>query len=339
MNIENDIFKRTNINFDKLIKYGFKKEKNNYIYEKNFLNDEFKAVIKIDKDETITGKVIDLQMDEEYTNIRTEIRGEFVNNVRENYKSILNDIKNNCCEAKYYIYDQTNRINKYIKDKYKNDPEFLWEDSPGCGVYRNQKNNKWYGIIMNVDISKLDKGTGEVEVINIKLERDKIQELLNKKGFYKAYHMNKVDWISIILNDTLKDKEITDLIDDSYNIINNPTEWIIPANPKYYDIVNCFNDTDEIIWKQSSDINVDDILYLYVADPYSKIMYKCIATVVDIPYDYKDDNLTISRVMKIKLLKNLEDKNLTFKYLNELGIKAIRGPRKIDKKISDKLNR
>ncbi len=27
-------------------------------------------------------------------------------------------------------------------------------------------------------------------------------------------------------------------------------EWIIPANPKYYDIEHAFDDTDEINWKQ-----------------------------------------------------------------------------------------
>jgi predicted DNA-binding protein (MmcQ/YjbR family) len=32
--------------------------------------------------------------------------------------------------------------------------------------------------------------------------------------------MNKSDWISIILNDTLKDEEITLLIDESYKLIS-----------------------------------------------------------------------------------------------------------------------
>ena len=41
--------------------------------------------------------------------------------------------------------------------------------------------------------------------------------------------------------------------------------------------------------------------------------------------------------MKIKLRKRLENKNYSFEYLNKLGIKAIRGPRKINRDISEKL--
>ena len=337
MNIENEIFKRTNVNFNQLEKYGFKKEKDFNIFEKKFLNNEFKAIVNVYNNGLINGKVIDLQTDEEYTNIRTEMTGEFVNNVRESYRNILIDIRKYCFETNYFISKQANRINKYIKEKYNNEPEFLWKKFPGYGVYRNENNNKWYGIIMNLDLSKLDNGSGEVEIINVKLDEERVQRLLKENGFYKAYHMSKTDWISIILDDTLKDEEIIPLLDESYNLISEPEEWIVPANPKYYDVINCFNDTDEIIWKQSSDIHINDIVYLYVADPYSKIMYKCRAIEVNIPYEYKDKNVSMNNVMRIKLIKKLDNKNYTFDYLNKLGIKAIRGPRKITKEISDKL--
>lgn len=337
MNIENEIFKRTNVNIKQLEKYGFKKENNTYTFEKTFLNNEFKAIVNINDEGLVSGKVIDLQVDEEYTNIRTEMTGEFVNNVRESYKKILLDIKKHCFEANYFITEQANRINKYIKEKYNNEPEFLWKKFPGYAIYRNENNNKWYGIIMNLDLSKLDNGSGEIEIINVKLAKNKIQVLLKEKGFYEAYHMSKTDWISIILNDTLKDEEILSLLDESYNLVSEPEEWIVPANPKYYDVTNCFNDTDEIIWKQSSDIHVNDIIYLYVADPYSKIMYKCKAMEVNIPYEYKDKNVSMNYVMKIKLIKRLDNKDYTFDFLNKLGIKAIRGPRKIDKEICEKL--
>ena len=131
--------------------------------------------------------------------------GEYVSKVREAYKDILIDIKNNICDTNYFIFDQTNKVNKYIKDKYNIDPEFLWEKTPGCGVYRNKDTKKWFGIIMNIDYSKLD--------------RNEIIELLNKNGYYKAYHMSKVDWISIVLNDTLSLDEITSLIDKSYDLV------------------------------------------------------------------------------------------------------------------------
>lgn len=136
----------------------------------------------------------------------------------------------------------------------------------------------------------------------------------------------------------MADDVIYKWIDNSYDLINEEEYWIVPANPKYYDVINCFNDTDEIIWKQSSDIHVDDIVYLYVTEPYSKIMYKCKVIEVNIPFEYKDKNVSMNRVMKIKLLERLEKKDYSFKYLNELGIKTIRGPRKISKEIIKLIN-
>lgn len=217
INIEKEIFKRSHVITEKLLDNGFKKNKDTYTLEKLFLNDEFKAIITIDKNGNVSGKVIDLQVGEEYTNIRTEMNGKFVNKVREEYQNILLDIKNNCFETYYFIHNQANRITKYIKDKYMDEPEFLWDKFAGYGVFRNS-NNKWYGIIMNIDYSKLDNKTGETEIINVKLNEKLVHELLKQKGFYKAYHMNNKTWISIALDDTLKDEEIEKLIDESYKI-------------------------------------------------------------------------------------------------------------------------
>ena len=341
MNIENEIFKRTSVNFNSLLKYGFQKENDIYKLEKKFLNNEFKAIINIDDKGNVSGKVIDLQFNEEYTNIRTDMNGEFVNNVRENYKNILIDIRNNCFNINYFIFDQTNRISNYIKKKYNINPEFLWEKFPGYAVYRNKNNNKWFCIIVNIKLSTINKETTsdeEVEVINVKVSETIVDELLSNKGFYEAFHMNKRNWVSIILDDTLVDDDVIKLVDISYENTDEPTQWIVPANPKYYDVIKAFNDNDEIIWKQSSDIHVNDIVFLYVADPYSKIMYKCKAIEVKIPYEYKDKNVSMKYVMKIKLMKRLDSKNYTFEYLNKIGIKAVRGPRKINKDISDKLD-
>ena len=222
MNLEEDIFKRSNINIKKIKDYGFIEIKDYYTYEKTFLNNEFKAIINIDKDGRVEGKVIDLSLNEEYLNIRIKSQeGSFVNKVRNSYKDILIDIKNNCFESEPFIFKQTNRITNYIINKYNDNPEFLWDKYPGCGIFRNKNNNKWYAIVMNIDKSKLDNETGEIEIINVKLEEETISNLINKKGYYKAYHMNKKSWITIILDDTLTDKEITKLIDESYNIIDN----------------------------------------------------------------------------------------------------------------------
>ena len=179
INIENEVFKKYIPNNKKLIKYGFKKNKNQYEISKTFLDDTFRADIAIDSKGQVIGKVIEKELDEEYTNFRIEGNsGEFVGKVREEYKNILQDIANKCFEKEYFIFEQSNRITKLIKEKYGVSPEFLWDKFPGYGVYRNTRSNKWFGIIMNIDRSKIisDK-SGEIEVLNVKLD-DNVQNYL-----------------------------------------------------------------------------------------------------------------------------------------------------------------
>lgn len=332
MEIEALIFKKSKPNYNKLKKYGFGFKDNYYFFTKKILDDAFEVRISISNNE-ITGKVFDLDSGEEYSNFRFENLGSFASKVKEEYENILIDIKNHCFEESFFTFPQANRICEYIKNKYQIFPEFLWEKFPQYSVFRNNSNNKWFALIANIKNAKIS--SDEVEIINVKVEEEKLKLLLNQNGFFEAYHMDKKNWVTIVLNDTMSDQTIIDLIDNSYNLINESEEWIIPANATYFDVINYF-DTNEIVdWKQSSNIKKNDIIYVYLSAPYSCILYKCIATCVDIPYEYQDKNVKMEYIMKLKVLKKYKENEISFKKLNDLGIKAIRGPRKINKNISN----
>ncbi len=334
MSIEEELFRKTKIDFEKILEYGFKKDKSLYKYSKNIMNDTFRADIEINNDGIVKGKVYDLSFGDEYTNFRIEdSTGSFVRQVKYEFKNLLKDIRNNCFTSQTFIYDQSNRITKLIKEKYGDEPEFEWEKFPGYATFRNKDNKKWYGIVMNIDKNKLDeKSTGEVEIIDIKLEPNEIDYLLKQDGFYPAYHMNKKSWITIILNNTISDEKIMNLIEKShsYTIINKDrvkNEWIVPANPKYFDIEKALKQSNTIMWKQSIDIKINDIVYLYVGRPYSSIMYKFRVIEVNIPYKYKDKNLKIQKAMRIDLISRYEKGKLSFSKLKDFGINAIRSQR------------
>ena len=55
---------------------------------------------------------------------------------------------------------------------------------------------------------------------------------------------------------------------------------------------------------------------------------------IEIEYNYKE--ILIEKVMKLKLLKKYKPDEYTFKYLNELGIKSVRSPRRITQAIKNK---
>jgi len=217
MSIEREIMKRITFDFEKLKTYGFIQKGKTYQYSKTFM-EGLRADIIIDENQEVTGKVYDTNFEEEYNNFRMENQtGEFANTVKEAYQNILKDIANKCGEKKNFITNQANRITKFIFSFYHDEPEFPWESSSGFGIFRNPTSKKWYGLIMNIDKNKLDKkSSGEVEAINVKLDNQRIENLLNKQGFYPAYHMNKKHWISIILDDTLTDEEVIECIKESH---------------------------------------------------------------------------------------------------------------------------
>ena len=147
--------------------------------------------------------------------------------------------------------------------------------------------------------------------------------------------MNKKSWITIVLDDTVADDFLFELLDESHAFtlrknnyrLNGNNAWLVPANPKFFDIEAAFAKQKEIIWKQSSDIKVGDTAYMYVGAPISAVLYKCAVTAVDIPYNYEDKNLKISKVMKIKLIKKYGKNFMGFAKLGEYGVRTVRGPR------------
>ena len=107
----------------------------------------------------------------------------------------------------------------YAKKTYGSDPEYLWEKTPDCAVLRHSSNRKWYAVILDVQRCKLGLESDEVvDILDVKCDPMLIGSLIQKNGYFKAYHMNKEKWITIILDGTVSDEEIFGLIDLSYEL-------------------------------------------------------------------------------------------------------------------------
>ncbi len=217
-----NLFQSYTPDFNKLLKYGFSKQKNSYIIEKLFKNDEFKAIIEISDNGEVKGNVFDNETGEKYLLINiSNSTGGFAQEVKSEYENLLSDIRDKCFNKQHFVMSQANRIADLIIQEYNNAPEFLWEKFPGCGIFRNPKNKKWYAAILDTDYNKLNsKLDGFVEVINLKTENNKIPDLCKNTGIYPAYHMNKKYWISVTLDEKLSDKKIMQLVAESYKCIN-----------------------------------------------------------------------------------------------------------------------
>ena len=215
-------FKNRKINYNSLLEYGFINRNNFYTYQEEILGGEFKVVIEIEND-IVRSKLIETFYNEEYLNVDNEdMIGEYVGNIREEYKKVINKIVDNCTESDIFKNEQTKAVIKYIKDKYNDDLEFLWEKFVDNGIWRNKKNKKWYAALLTVKATYFDIDSNDiVEVIDLRYEKGKTSDIIDNKKVFPGYHMNKSSWITIKLDGTMDNLELFKLIDNSYNIIND----------------------------------------------------------------------------------------------------------------------
>ena len=237
-------------------------------------------------------------------------------------------------------------IEDYIETKYGAQPEYLWQRDPNSCVFRHGDNKKWFGIIMVIRRSKLGlEGDDLVEILNLKLSDVFAAELVaQQEGFFKAYHMSRGSWITVLLDGSVAPEAIVPFIDESFGVtaskakkkaIRPPKEWLIPANPKYFDVAEAFEQRDVITWKQGAGIRTGDTVYMYVGAPVSAILYKCAVTETDIPYDHSDEHITIKALMKIRLERKYEPERFPLSVLrSEFGVLYVRGPRGVPNSLS-----
>lgn len=216
MKLVDELFKRYKVKEECLLAFGFKNDGGAFRFTKTVSNGAFNLVITV-KDKKISGELIDTDFGDKYNLIDNS--GSFIAELKRECAEILLDLREKCFYKEHFIFGQSNRITARIKEKFGLEPEFLWDKFSSFGVFRNGKNDKWFGIIMNIDKSKiLPTEKDEIEIINVKSED--VPETLKTKGIYPAYHMNKKSWVSVVLDDTLSDEQVFSLIEKSFEIIS-----------------------------------------------------------------------------------------------------------------------
>ena len=120
-------------------------------------------------------------------------------------------------------------------------------------------------------------------------------------------------------------------------------EWIISANPKYYDHIAAFKDLQTLDWGMKGKCEIGDIVFIYTSTPIRAIQVA--AQVVDINIGLKgriddaryyldekgyEQSLLKTSMTRLKLLCEFNEKAITFDELSEHGLKGILlGPRKL----------
>ena len=369
--LESDFFKRSRPDFRKLEAFGFQCASGNnddthsYTYSEELPDGQFRAELSVSEDGVIAGRVIDLETNEEYLPIRVENQiGSFSGTVREMYLEFLATIDRACFVPVHFMFDQANRAEAWISREYGVDVEFPWEKYPGNGTFKCSENGKWFAALLTVEYGKLandadvaDAGTDTrahddeevVEVINLKADPEKIPALTKIPGVHPAWHMNKKHWISVILDDTLTDAQAFDLIRESYRLVSDgkPTKvkstgaWMIPSNPKIYDVDAGFRGgRGEIEWHQHNNIKPGDEVYIYSSAPNSAILYRCEVVASDLHYHgmFKESK-GYERSMRIRLIEKYPPDKYPLAFIKAHGGSVVRSARSMPKELYEAIKK
>ena len=215
-----DLFKNKKFDNNKLKAFGFNVSNGVYLYKTTIMNGSFELQIQILKTGNIDIRVIETATDTDYDLVFVKnIQGKFVGEVKSELENVLFNIAENCTVNNIFKSEYSHKVIDFINRTYGDNPEYLWEKSPNNAIFRrNDKKGKWYAAILTVSAEKIGiKGTGEVEVIDLKANPNFIENNIDNKKYFPAYHMNKKHWYTICLDGSVTVEEIYKRINESYN--------------------------------------------------------------------------------------------------------------------------
>lgn len=212
--------KNRKLNIQKLLSFGFTEQNSLYTYSLDLLDGQMKMNISISQEGKICTEVTDNISGEEYVlHLVSSAIGSFVGQIRTEYEEVVGSIVSNCFEPDVFKSSQALNIIAYIRNKYGDELEFLWEKFPDNAIWRRKDNKKWYAALLIVSKRKLGFDSDElIEIIDLRMKPKDIETQTDNKKYFPGYHMNKKHWITICLDSSVSLKEIYARIDDSYNL-------------------------------------------------------------------------------------------------------------------------
>lgn len=105
--------------------------------------------------------------------------------------------------------------------------------------------------------------------------------------------------------------------------------WVVPCNPKYFDLQEHLKTTNEVAFKKLRPLNADNEVFIYVAAPFSQIMHRGIVTkamcseddLQNHPYALKIQQSDNKRFFMIEILESFADGSFPYADLkaNDIG--------------------
>lgn len=217
--ISEEIFHGKQFNPSRACAFGFKKQAAGWRYETHLPCGAFNLVVSVSPKGSLQTELTDLRTGSVYVLHRVAAAsGKFVGRVKEEYRTVLEQIAQVCFERKVFKSAAANRLIAYAGEQYGSEPEFLWRNFPDYAVLRRRDNAKWYAALLVIPAVKLGlPGEETVEVLDIRVAPQNMTKLLDGRTMFPGYHMNKKHWLAVCLSAAGVDfEQVKSLLADSY---------------------------------------------------------------------------------------------------------------------------
>lgn len=209
------IFEKKKLRPETLRAFGFAENGGTHLYQEKICGSLVLSV-RIDGGKVVTC-VTDSETGEEYVLHKTGATGAFVTEVRGEVERVLKKIAAGCFESDIFRQEQTKRVIEFVRRAFGDELEFLWKKFDDNAVWRRKDTQKWYAAVLTVSKRKLGLNSDEgAEIIDLRIESEKMDALLSKPHFYPGWHMNKKHWFTVILDGSVSDSELFPLIKNSH---------------------------------------------------------------------------------------------------------------------------
>lgn len=212
------LFKNLKVKLASLIPFGFCENESAYSYSTGLVNGQFEMTVTVTKDGDISADVIDGASKERYVLHRVPgAGGEFVGTIREEYERVLAAIAGACFEPDVFKSGNARLVIQYVREKYQDELEFLWQRFPENAIFRRKDNKKWYAALLILQKKKLGlEEDGVADIIDLRGKPEEISALVDGQKYFPGYHMNKKHWFTICLDGSVPIEEIFCRIDESF---------------------------------------------------------------------------------------------------------------------------
>lgn len=144
-----DIFKNKVPLRDKFPVFGFCLENGVYVYSCGIVENQFTLTVRVMPDGKVESKVTDPDTGTNTYCIwrmrRSEVLSEKSARIAAGFCRRLPD---SCFAARIFKSEYAARVIEYVREKYQNDFEYLWQKFPNNAVVRRSDNRKWYAALL-----------------------------------------------------------------------------------------------------------------------------------------------------------------------------------------------